>query len=128
MAFSVVPNTITLFKAFDWNDLDKYPYGRELNFESYNSEGVMRSIVSSKSAPSNDSEKIPSQLPIVKWRKLHLLLCTVLIKAKEEASEPEYDDINYANEMNEDSNEQGVYIGTITNFLINISENKKIRK
>ena len=89
----------------------------------------MRSIVCSKSAPSNDSEKIPSQLPIVKWTKLQLLLCTALIKAKEEASEPEHDDINYANEMNEDSNEQGVYIGTITNFLINIiSKNKKIRE
>lgn len=128
MDFFVVPNTITLFETFDWNYLDKYSYGRELNFESYNCAGVMRSIVCSKSAPSNDSEKIPSQVSIVKWRKLQLLLCTVLIKAKEEASKPEHDDINYANETNEDSNEQDVYIGTITNFLINANKNKKIRK
>lgn len=128
MAFFMVPDTITLFETFDWNYSDKYSCGRELKFEPYNSEGVTRSIIYSKSAHSNDSEKMPSQLSIVKRRKLQLILCTVLITGKEETSEREHDDINDANETNENSNEQDVHTDTMSNSLINVDKNKKIRK
>lgn len=71
---------------------------------------------------------MPSQLSIVKRRKLQLILCTVLITGKEETSEREHDDINDANETNENSNEQDVHTDTMSNSLINVDKNKKIRK
>ena len=71
---------------------------------------------------------MPSQLSIVKRRKLQLILCTVLITGKEETSEREHDDINDANETNENSNEQDVHTDTMSNCLINVDKNKKIRK
>ena len=98
----------------------KYSCGRELQFESYDREGIICSIICSKSAPSNHSEKIDLPLSICLYELKEIgCSCLYSLYYSEKNSDHEHDDINDANETNGESNKQEMHTDTIPIFVLN---------
>ena len=76
-----------------------------MQFESYDSEGVMCSIVCSKSAPSNDSEIAPLSLFmwLCKLKEAGSLLFVQFELQQKKTSGREHDDSHDAIETNQES-------------------------
>ena len=119
----MVPDAVTLVETFDGIYSVKYSYGRRLDFDLYDSRGVMSSIATSKKVPSNSSDLMPAPLSMrlhnLKDNDSSLSIQFELQQKKNNKCVP--GDSIAMDERNEtvEPNEEEEHIDTITIFLMN---------